>query len=410
MKKLISLLIIFIVLVSSLHAVFASGGEIFCYLATEETRENLGDSIGASSVRFLPVEGAELYETHIYKDGTLVSEEDVWASVEDDYGIVEMTDAILENGNGSYTVKVMAVDEDSMFDGDGRVYTAESNMSNPYIYTEPAFTMEPVTNVCVQNGEVFFDHNAYGVKATYQVDCYIEYGDTLSKKFIGHQRFTTGVKKEFYDMSLRRYADELERNKEKNPELVSKGTPKLVFAIYAKAWDINQAKQSPVVYFYPNGEKPTYTEGIPTNPEVIMTTSTNIKIAFGSKVSFLDAYNINGNNYLKLRDLAYELTLMGYPVDVVWDEANNAINLVSGKEYTIVGGERKAADGVTREATPTNSSVYVNDVPAYLKAYNIGGNNYFKLRDICASFNISVNWDEQQQLITVDHTKPYKDI
>ena len=410
MKRFILFAVVFGMLLSCAQVASAGGEEIFCYLASEETREGLGDSIGAASVRFLPIESTEGYEARIYKDGVLVSDDNIWASVEEDYGIVEMTDVILENGNGSYTVKVMAVDEESMFDGDNRVYIAESNMSNPYVYTEPAFTMEPVKNVCVQNDEVVFEHNSYGVKATYQIHCYVEYGDERGLRFMGHQRFKTGMKKEDFDRIKEYYTRELERDKERNPELVKKGAPKLVFAIYAKAWDINNAKQSPVVWFYPNGEKPTYTEGVQPNPEVIMTTSTNARIAFGSKVAFLEAYNINGNNYLKLRDLALELTQMGYPVEVTWDAANNAISLISGKEYTIVGGENNVADGVTREATPTKSSVYVNDVPAYMQAYNIGGNNYFKLRDICASFNISVNWDEQQQLITVDHTKPYKDI
>ena len=64
----------------------------------------------------------------------------------------------------------------------------------------------------------------------------------------------------------------------------------------------------------------------------------------------------------------------------------------------------------TITANPTTSKVIINGEEKSFEAYNINDNNYFKLRDICESFNISVNWDEQQQLITVDHTKPYKDI
>lgn len=43
------------------------------------------------------------------------------------------------------------------------------------------------------------------------------------------------------------------------------------------------------------------------------------------------------------------------------------------------------ADELT--ATPTESSVYINDDEYTLDAYNINGNNYFKLRDLAAALS-----------------------
>src|SRR5690606_9905822 len=58
----------------------------------------------------------------------------------------------------------------------------------------------------------------------------------------------------------------------------------------------------------------------------------------GNAVQF-DAYNINGNNYFKLRDFAQAVNNTEKNFEVTWDGKNNAINLISNKPYTSVGGE-----------------------------------------------------------------------
>jgi hypothetical protein len=49
----------------------------------------------------------------------------------------------------------------------------------------------------------------------------------------------------------------------------------------------------------------------------------------GQSVAF-NAYNIDGNNYFKLRDLAYALNGTEKQFEVGWDGAANAISLTSG--------------------------------------------------------------------------------
>lgn len=126
----------------------------------------------------------------------------------------------------------------------------------------------------------------------------------------------------------------------------------------------------------------------------------------GQSVAF-DAYGINGNNYFKLRDLAKVLSGTGKQFEVTWDGKNNAINLLSGQPYTVAGGELTQGDGTTKTAQISTSTIYLDGQPVSLLAYNIGGNNYFKLRDVGQTLDFNVTWDGARNTIIIDTTQSY---
>jgi len=111
----------------------------------------------------------------------------------------------------------------------------------------------------------------------------------------------------------------------------------------------------------------------------------------GSPVAF-DAYLINGNNYFKLRDLAYILSGTDKQFEVTWDDTLKAINLISGKPYTVSGGEMATGSKNTATAYPSAATVFINGVRVELTAYTINGFNYFKLRDLGKEFDFGVIW------------------
>ncbi|MBQ3054683.1 MAG: hypothetical protein IJC88_01105 [Oscillospiraceae bacterium] len=122
------------------------------------------------------------------------------------------------------------------------------------------------------------------------------------------------------------------------------------------------------------------------------------------------AYNINGNNYFKLRDIAYVLNGTLKQFDVRWNSATNSIELLGGRQYTPVGGECSTFYSYKRPvAKPTNSSVSLNGRKLALTAYNIDGNNYFKLRDLGKALNFSVEWNEANQSISVESAYGYSE-
>ncbi len=94
--------------------------------------------------------------------------------------------------------------------------------------------------------------------------------------------------------------------------------------------------------------------------------------------------------------------------EVSWDADKNAINLISALAYTPVGGEM-AVTTQPEDTTGklTTSKIYKDGQEIQLTAYNIGGNNYFKLRDIAKAFNIGVTWDGTAQSIAIDAAIDY---
>ncbi len=128
----------------------------------------------------------------------------------------------------------------------------------------------------------------------------------------------------------------------------------------------------------------------------------------GGSVNFI-AYNINGNNYFKLRDLALALKGSGKQFDVGWDQASNSIILYSNQAYKTMGEEAPAQ--ASQKAVPaqkTSSKILAADRIVAFDAYNINGNNFFKLRDIAELLDFELTWDAGAGAIRVDTAKPYR--
>ena len=64
-------------------------------------------------------------------------------------------------------------------------------------------------------------------------------------------------------------------------------------------------------------------------------------------------------------------------------------------------------DGASKNAKLSASPIYLNGELIELTAYNIGGNNYFKLRDLGQAFDFDVSWDNEAKTIAVETYKSY---
>lgn len=156
-----------------------------------------------------------------------------------------------------------------------------------------------------------------------------------------------------------------------------------------------------------NGKLVIIDKGRKATSEVNAKPTSSVVIINGKKVPF-EAYNINGNNYFKLRDIAMALRDSNKEFAVEFDSSKNAIDIKVNSKYVPIGGELKVTGAkAIKKATATKSKVYVNDKEVQLTAYNIGGYNYFKLRDIGKVLNFGVLWDGKNNAIIIDTSRGY---
>jgi hypothetical protein len=141
-------------------------------------------------------------------------------------------------------------------------------------------------------------------------------------------------------------------------------------------------------------------------PVSVKPTSSGI-VVDGKTIAF-EAYLINDFNYFKLRDLAMAVNGSRRQFEVSWDDVNKAINLLPGASYTSDGSELIVSGSkAAQQATPNTAKIFIDGVETQLTAYNIGGYNYFKLRDIAQAIDFNVTWDAATNMVGIDTANGY---
>ena len=144
-------------------------------------------------------------------------------------------------------------------------------------------------------------------------------------------------------------------------------------------------------------------EEAPAKPEVPATAKavlSNAKVAVNGTAVEFQAYNIGGNNYFKLRDVAAAVEGTVANFEVGYDKETKAILLTKGTAYT---GSKEAATATagTKTAKLSAQKVVLDGAEADLTAYNIDGYNYFKLRDLGTALGFEITWDKEAKLIGI---------
>lgn len=114
-----------------------------------------------------------------------------------------------------------------------------------------------------------------------------------------------------------------------------------------------------------------------------------------------DTYNINGNNYIKLRDLAMLLNDTDAQFVVRYNSKSDLISLTTGKPYVPVGGELTVDVDRSASCRRSSQTLLVNGKAVDLKAYNFGGNNFFRLRDLNELLGFKVDHVAGSKTVTI---------
>lgn len=133
------------------------------------------------------------------------------------------------------------------------------------------------------------------------------------------------------------------------------------------------------------------------------------QIYFNDKSISVVGYTIGGSNYFMIRDLAWALKDSPSCFDVTWNAQAQQVELITQHSYTQDRPQGPSWWDSTTKATPSSAQLIVDGKAAKAAAYNIGGSNYYKLRDLGVALNFDVYWLEESQsicLYTMDeHTR-----
>jgi hypothetical protein len=126
------------------------------------------------------------------------------------------------------------------------------------------------------------------------------------------------------------------------------------------------------------------------------------------KVIQCEKYNIDGSNYFKLRDLAILVNGTGSQFSVGYDEVKRCISVTTGEKYTHNGTELDLSKGdQSASAVVSTQPLIIDGVErSDIQAYNIGGSNYYKLRDLGPALGFAVDYDPETNSAIVIAKKP----
>lgn len=152
--------------------------------------------------------------------------------------------------------------------------------------------------------------------------------------------------------------------------------------------------------------EPEMEEEPPVSVEAEAVATTVGILVNGNKVG-IGAYNIDGSNYVSIRDLAYVLDGSRASFDVGWDAATKSIALTSGQAYTPNGSELAENSGGKVSAWSIVTPVLLNGEEKMLDGYTVGNVSYFSLKDMSEVLDFSMCWFDALRYIVINTEKSY---
>lgn len=138
-----------------------------------------------------------------------------------------------------------------------------------------------------------------------------------------------------------------------------------------------------------------------TDRQLSTANPTTATVQVNSQSVNFQAYTINDRNFFMLREIAYALNGTSAQFSINWDGARNAIILETGQPYHPDGSEFQGLSTEIAIPNQTTSVIYLNGEPISPIAYNIGGRNFFMLRDLGDILGFGVDWDGATNTILI---------
>ena len=125
----------------------------------------------------------------------------------------------------------------------------------------------------------------------------------------------------------------------------------------------------------------------------------NMTVSVDGKRSVINGYNVNGNNYFKLRDFAQILSGTAKQFEVRWNNTASYVELTTGAPYTAASPDKTSAPTGNRRVEVNNLTIYVDSVRHRVSVINIDDLNYLKIRDFASILKIPVEYQQSADMI-----------
>ncbi|WP_138160287.1 hypothetical protein [Peptoniphilus catoniae] len=117
------------------------------------------------------------------------------------------------------------------------------------------------------------------------------------------------------------------------------------------------------------------------------------------------SYNVDGYNYYRLRDLAKALKNTSKRFDIIYEEENDLIRIIRRKNYT---GQESSIYNRFATGYPAKSKIYIENRELVIPGINIGGYNYYRLRDLASIFDFSISENRFTQVLLINTAVEYR--
>lgn len=129
----------------------------------------------------------------------------------------------------------------------------------------------------------------------------------------------------------------------------------------------------------------------------------DIKIFIKGRIQTFPTVLYKGENYVKIRDLAY--SLIGYKdftLDYKKNDDDTKTIVIGTGKYQPKGDELKGKIDFTNSVIGTEKIV-VGDKSYNLNKINVLGYNYFRLRDLAPALGLEVSWDKKERVVKLNN-------
>ena len=130
--------------------------------------------------------------------------------------------------------------------------------------------------------------------------------------------------------------------------------------------------------------------------------ATTQKVRLDDKDVAIYGYNIDGENYFKLRDVA--AVLKDSKVKFGVEYKDGLVTLTKGADYKVLDTDQKEVKAESK-AMLTNDKVKVGETDLTAKAFKIDGNNYYRVRDLAKALDFGIDYDEASNTVLLSSEK-----